>query len=111
MHDLVGGHACDHKEVYEDVKRWLQQLVEQPRGTDIRTDKGLPKTRGLETTPNMRPDVFYTFNRGGNKVEEVLLIEIDSKTLKSTCRKLAYGVIEQLLRLRCFNDTVMDCVG
>lgn len=111
LHDLVGGHAHDHKEVYEDVKRWLQQFVEQPRGTDIRTDKGLPKTRGLETTPNMRPDVFYTFNRGGNEVEEVLLIEIDSNTLKSTCRKLAYGLIEQLLRLRCFNDTIMECVG
>ena len=53
---------------------------------------------GLETTAHMRPDVFYTYNHAG-EVEAALIIEIDSKELESTCRKLAYALMEQALRL------------
>ena len=51
---------------------------------------------GLETTAHMRPDVFYTYNHAG-EVEAALIIEIDSKELESTCRKLAYALMEQAL--------------
>ena len=58
----------------------------------------------------MRPDVFYTYNHEG-EVEAVLIIEIDSKELESTCRKLAYALMEQALRLRGYDNEVLEFAG
>ena len=58
----------------------------------------------------MRPDVFYTYNHAG-EVEAALLIEIDSRELESTCRKLAYALMEQALRLRRYDNTMLEVAG
>ena len=39
------------------------------------------------------------------------LIEIDSKELESTCRRLAYALIEQVLRLRRYDNTILEVAG
>ena len=79
---------------------------------EIKTEEALPKPNAvrLETAAHMRPDVFYTYNHAG-EVEAALLIEIYSKELESTCRKLAYALIEQVLRLRRYDNTILEVAG
>ena len=72
--------------------------------------KALPNVVGLETTAHMRPDVFYTYNHA-REVEAALIIEIDSRELESTCRKLAYALMEQALRLRRYDNTILEVAG
>ena len=85
----------------------LGSNVGKPPHTDRKTEEALV---GLETTAHMRPDVFYTYNHAG-EVEAALLIEIDSRELESTCRKLAYALMEQALRLRRYDNTMLEVAG
>ena len=58
----------------------------------------------------MRPDVFYTYYHAGEG-EAALIIEIDSKELEATCRKLAYALMEQALHLRRYDNTILEVAG
>ena len=84
-----------------------------PRGTALRIDVQLPAGGGreLETTCRIRPDLFYTHKCREREVEAILQIEVDSKDMETTCMKLGYGLMEQLLRLRRFDDTILSCAG
>ena len=64
----------------------------------------------IANSPFCLPDVFYTYNHAG-EVEAVLIIEIDSKELESTCRKLAYALMEQALRLRGYDNKILEFAG
>ena len=107
LNELTGGAAGNHREAGENVQSWLRKHVEKPSGTEIKIEEALPNSVGLETAAHMRPDVFYTYNHAG-EVEAVLIIEIDSKELESTCRKLAYALIEQALRLRGYDNKILE---
>ena len=106
LNDLTCSVASNHLEASKNVKRWLGRH----RDTEIKTEEALPNAPGLETTSHMRPDVFYTYNHEG-EVNAVLIIEIDSKELESTCRKLAYALIEQALGLRRYDNTILEVAG
>ena len=110
LNELTGGAAGNHREAGENVRNWLRKHVEKPSGTEIKIEEALPNAVGLETTAHMRPDVFYTYNHEG-EVEAVLIIEIDSKELESTCRKLAYALMEQALRLRGYDNEILEFAG
>ena len=106
LNHLTSGHA----EASENVESWLVHHVGKPRGTEIKTEEALPNAVGLEPTAHMRSDVFYTYNHAG-EVEAALIIEIDSKDLESTCRKLAYALMEQAIRLRRYDNTILEVAG
>ena len=111
LDDLTGGTAGNHKEAGENVRSWLRKHVrKEGSGTEIKIEEALPHAVGLETTAHMRPDVFYTFKHAGG-VDAVLIIEIDSKELESTCRKLAYALMEQALRLRSYDNKILEFAG
>ena len=110
LNELTGGAAGNHREAGENVRSWLRKHVEKPSGTEIKIEEALPNAVGLETTAHMRPDVFYTYNHAG-EVEAVLIIEIDSMELESTCRKLAYALMEQALRLRGYGNKILEFAG
>ena len=109
----IFGSLSTHHENYQDLKIWLRENVGMPRGTAIRIDVQLPAGGGreLETTCRIRPDLFYTYKCREREVEAILQIEVDSKDRETTCMKLGYGLMEQLLRLRRFDDTILSCAG
>ena len=111
LNELTGGAAGNHRKAGENVRSWLRKHVrKEGSGTEIKIEEALPHAVGLETTAHMRPDVFYTFKHAGG-VEAVLIIEIDSKELESTCRKLAYALMEQALRLRSYDNKILEFAG
>ena len=118
LNDLTRSNDQNRRESYTSLKFWLK--IEMCN-VECKLDESLPQTMGVDTEETIKPDLCYWYKCGmeeSHPNEEVLQIEVDSKTtstqwknMDNTCTKLGCGLIEKLLQIRRYDDTIMECVG